>query len=230
MKIKTFIINRDLLTWPKAMVEWINNHPDLEPIILDNASTYAPLLEWYDTDPCRVIKMPTNYGHTVLWSSGVFHKELKNDPYYILTDPDLDLTTVPHDVVDKMIEGLNKYNLPKIGLAIRIDDIPDGYILKDQVLKWETPFWHTHVGDYYYKSPIDTTFALHSTEKCRGHMIGGMRIGGIYTTRHLPFYLTEDTITEEFQYFCNHANLQVSTQARYLLNWVNSTMEKRSAC
>lgn len=226
MKIKTFIINRDLLTWPKAMVEWMANVPEIEPIILDNASTYQPLLDWYDTSPCRVIRFKENYGHKVLWTSGVFYKEIKDDEFFILTDPDLDLSKVPFDVVDKLKESLTKFNLLKCGLAIEINDLPDGYPLKNQVMIWETPFWKNTLEEGLFNSPVDTTFALHDAKKSKTHSIGGARLAGEYTIRHLPFYMTEETLTEEFQYFCNNANND-STQARYLKEWINSCMENR---
>lgn len=227
MKIKTFLINRDLVTWPKAMLDWIQRIPELEPIILDNGSTYRPTLEWYAQDPCRVISLNFNYGHKVLWSSGLFYKEIKDDPYYIVSDPDFDMSTVPLDIVDVMKEGLQRYNTPKCGPAIRIDDIPNEYPLKNQVLIWETPFWQNPLESPYYAAPLDTTFALHDTTKCRDHIIGGVRIGEAYTTRHLPFYITPETIDEEIAYYFRHANTQVSSQARHLNEWVQQCYQEK---
>lgn len=223
--IKAFLINRDIWTWPKAMVSWMNQIPELEPIIIDNASTYQPTLDWYDTNPCRIIRLDYNGGHKVLWTSGLFQKEVKED-YYIVTDPDFDMSTCPLDVVDKLKEGLIKYNQPKCGLAIKIDDMPDEYPLKDQVLRWETGFWSKPLENDFYEAPIDTTFALHDSRKCRTHMIGGIRTGGDYTIRHLPFYLTPDNIDEEIAYYFEHCDKKVSSQARYLNDWVQEVYKE----
>jgi hypothetical protein len=47
--ISVIINNRDLLTWTKAMVDKIKTLDNVgEIFILDNASTYKPLLEWYE--------------------------------------------------------------------------------------------------------------------------------------------------------------------------------------
>lgn len=203
MKIKAFIINRNLLTWPKNMVEWMTNHPDIEPIIIDNVSTYSPLLEWYDTNPCRIIKMAQNYKHKVLWTTGLFQSEVKEN-YYIVTDPDIDLSSVPYDVVDRLIEGIEKYNQPKVGLALKISDLPVDGPNTEQILKWESSMWSNPLENDFYAAPIDTTFALCSRERCRTHMIGGIRLGGEYTCRHLPFYLTPTNVTEEYDYYLKH--------------------------
>ena len=213
----------------RSMVEWIQQIPELEPIVLDNASTYPPLLEWYDTNPCRVIKLGFNYGHKCLWSSGLFQKEIKDAPYYILTDPDFDMSTCPLDIIDKLKEGLIKYNQPKCGLAIKIDDLPDEYPLKQQVLIWETPFWSKPLENDFYSAPIDTTFALHDAKKCRSHMIGGIRTGGAYTVRHLPFYLTPENIDEEIAYYFDRCDKQVSSQARYLDEWIQQCYREKNA-
>jgi hypothetical protein len=45
--IRVIINNRDMLSWPKAMLEYLENVPNIIPVIIDNASTYPPLLEWY---------------------------------------------------------------------------------------------------------------------------------------------------------------------------------------
>jgi hypothetical protein len=218
--IKTFIINRDLLTYPRNMVEWVKKIPELEPIILDNDSTYPPLLEWYETNPCRIIKLGFNYGHTALWTTGLFCKEVGDDPYYIVTDPDLDMSTCPLDVVDKLKEGLHRFNQPKCGLAIRIDDLPVEYPLRDQVLIWESPFWTQPLGDDFYQAPIDTTFALHDSKRCRSHIVGGIRTGGDYTIRHLPFYLTPETLDDEMVYYFDNSNKRISSQANFLSEWI----------
>ena len=58
MNIPVIINNRNLFTWPKAMVERIKEYDGVgEIIIVDNDSTYPPLLEWYATNPCRIERL-----------------------------------------------------------------------------------------------------------------------------------------------------------------------------
>lgn len=205
MKIKAFIINRNLLTWPKALVESLQQKwPDtIEPIIIDNASTYQPLLEWYETNPCRVIRLNQNYRHKALWTSGLFYSEVK-EPYYIVTDPDIDISMVPDDTIDKMIEGVEKYNQPKIGLALQIDDLPPESPNTAQILAWESEHWKKPLEDHFYSAGVDTTFSLCSTARNRSHSISGIRLGGPYTCKHIPYYLTPENVTPEYGYYLEH--------------------------
>jgi GT2 family glycosyltransferase len=56
-KIPIIIMNFNLLTWPNQMVEDIKKFDNVGDIIIfDNGSTYEPLLEWYSTKPCEIIK------------------------------------------------------------------------------------------------------------------------------------------------------------------------------
>jgi hypothetical protein len=216
MAIPAFIINRNLLEWPKRMVEWMQRHPDLHPIIIDNNSDYPPLVEWYESRPCDIISLPVNAGHTALYNTGLIDN-LASD-YYILTDPDFYLETLPDDVIDKLKEGLEKHpDVHKAGLAIKIDDIPDGFPVKHLVQnEWENKFWDNPLGDDFYKAPIDTTFALYDMSRSRGHTFDAIRLGGPYTVRHLPFYITPETMDDELLYYFDHSDKQISTMARYL--------------
>ena len=64
MGIPVIINNRNLLTWPKAMVRDLNKWEGIGDIyIVDNGSTYEPLLEWYATNPCKVVMLGENLGH-----------------------------------------------------------------------------------------------------------------------------------------------------------------------
>ena len=72
MKIPIIINNCNLLEWPKKMIEDISTFEGVgEIIILDNGSTYEPLLEWYETKPCEIIKSEINYGQYGPWQKNI---------------------------------------------------------------------------------------------------------------------------------------------------------------
>ena len=54
--------------------------------IIDNQSTYPPLLEYYTRLPYPVYMLNKNVGHLSLWETGIF-KQFK-DSYYAYTDSD----------------------------------------------------------------------------------------------------------------------------------------------
>ena len=86
MKIPVIINNRNLLTWTKSMVEKIKTYDNVgDVIIIDNKSTYEPLLEWYKTNPCEIVYCD-NLGHYGAWNSGIVNK--LNCEYYVVSPSD----------------------------------------------------------------------------------------------------------------------------------------------
>ena len=117
MKIPVIINNRNFLTWPKAMVERIKEYDGVgEIIIVDNNSTYPPLLEWYATNPCRIERLNDNLGMGAPWVSEVV-KKLNGVPY-VLTDPDMGLEDTPDDTLLYLFDKLNSLQLDKVGLGL----------------------------------------------------------------------------------------------------------------
>lgn len=47
-KTIALIINWNRLEYPKNMADWLAENGTVEPIIVDNGSTYPPLLEYYE--------------------------------------------------------------------------------------------------------------------------------------------------------------------------------------
>ena len=106
--------------------------------IIDNQSTYPPLLEYYTRLPYPVYMLNKNVGHLSLWETGIF-KQFK-DSYYAYTDSDLEiLPNCPDDFIEKFILLLQKYpKALKAGFSICIDDLPDHYKLKEKVNVYPT--------------------------------------------------------------------------------------------
>jgi hypothetical protein len=214
--IPVFIIMHDLYTWPRLMAEHIAQLPGARPIFVDNASTYPLLLEYYETCPFEVIRLPQNIGHHAPWDA--FLIESRTDDLYVVTDPDLDISSVPLDVLVRLEAGLKSHpTVSKAGLSIEINDIPLDYVKREQVLEWETPFWSRPLPDgRWYDAPIDTTFAMYSIHKgWPGGFLGAVRAERPYTVRHLPFYLTRENVSDEYRYYMEHASV-VSSSSQYL--------------
>lgn len=106
--MKTFVIIYNRLWIPKTMCEWLSVR-GCDIIIVDNHSDYEPLLAWYASKPFEIVHMANNYGHCVVWDSGMLDHFLASGERYILTDPDLDLSGVPDDFVTILGRGLDEY-------------------------------------------------------------------------------------------------------------------------
>lgn len=205
--MKVFIICYNRLTPLKAMCEYLTN-TGAEVWIVDNNSTYEPLIDWLKICPYKVIYMLENYGHQVLWNEAY---KFITDRYYCVTDHDLDLSQIPHDWIEVLKQGLieNK-DVIKSGFSLQIDDLPENNYTKE-VIAWETKFWQTERRGKFFLSDIDTTLAMYDRDRDFGKLpndrfFSAVRADKPYTALHLPWYLTKESIEnnpEEKYYFEN---------------------------
>lgn len=206
-----FVIMFNRLTWPKELCQHLIG-AGLTPILIDNNSTYGPLLDWYEGEcPYKVHRIDVNCGHQVLWKSGLINKY--RDRYYIVTDHDLDISRVPRDFVLQLYEGLNFYpNVIKAGLSLEIKGLPDNPFARE-VVGWETKFWETKKENGFYLSDVDTTLAMYDRERDFGELpnnkfFSAVRADRPYTAKHLPWYNTPEFLAEneEERYYQEHTS------------------------
>lgn len=213
-KIPIIINNFNRLTFPMQLIAFLERAGYTNLIILDNQSTYPPLLEYYKECPHRVIRLNKNYGHLALWESGLFDKFKWG--YFAYTDSDiLPGTKCPPDFMLKLKNMLSShFNIDKVGFAIRIDDLPDHFLLHEKVKTYETRYWQNQTLPDVYEAPIDTTFALYKphTDLVAGEIytVPALRIGGIYTASHLPWYNNTANPNEEERYYLDTCNTSSS--------------------
>ena len=186
-------------------------NPDEEIIIIDNASTYPPLLEWYKQIMDKVmITFRNNEGHLALWSTGLY-KELGE--YFIYTDADIILPqNLPLDWKEIMFNTMMKYpEFKKIALGLRIDDLPENYLFKNQVKRNEGRWWLEEVEPNIYKADTDTTFAL--MRNIGDNTYRSLRIArNDFICKHVPFYIDLDNLDEEEKYYIDNIGERVTTQ------------------
>lgn len=199
------VFNR--LTTTRSLCEQIANLDGAEVCIVDNASTYEPLLHWYDSCPYRVLKMQENLGHHAPWMSGIVGQN--NSPFYAVTDCDLDIGGVPPDALEYLRRPLVKdMQVVKAGLSLEINDLPEW---QSEVVNWERQFWTRKKRfcggggcDEFYDAFVDTTFALYRRDTPHRYAMGvknSLRAPRPYTARHLPWYLECDNLDAENQYY-----------------------------
>lgn len=199
------INSRDRVSHLRKLVEWLQAAGYTNLAIVDNASTYGPLLDYFAAIEREVIvyRLDRNYGHGALWRSGI--SSLIGGVPFVYTDGDvLPVEECPYDVVLHLHRLLRMHPwVSKAGLGIRIDDLPNTYEHKLKVLAWESRFWGQQLPGNCYSAPIDTTFALYPAGAW--HRLEAVRSGLPYLVRHLPWYRDSSRIEPEDQYYADHA-------------------------
>ncbi len=214
--IPVIINNRDLFTWPKEMINKIKTFNKVGDIfIIDNGSTYEPLLEWYETKPCEIIRLD-NIGHKAPWVCGLVNK--LNKEYYIVTDPDLGLTDLPNDTLEILQNKLEiTPQLGKIGLGLKWEYIGDQSKYYNHLQTYEKSRWlkSRNVDDVFIDVAIDTTFALYNKKE---YFIGGGSLSDPYRCYHYPWNFTNETLknNDEFTYYLNNALNNVCSYKLFL--------------
>ena len=205
--VPIIINNRNRYTFLRQMIEQLQAFGYKNIYVLDNDSSYPPLLEYYKTATIKVIYLKKNLGYRALWISDVFN-QFKND-YYVYSDPDILLQDdCPKDFVYQLYQYLNKYSAKeKAGVALKIDDLPSCYNLREDVYKWEKPNWEKKLDENVYDALVDTTLALYkplafgNAEEC-----AAIRVAGKLTAKHLPWYLDSLNLSEEEHYYKNNVS------------------------
>ncbi len=207
--IPVLINNFNRLDSTRRLVEWLRSQGFKKVYILDNASSYAPLLEWYASAPADVIHLGKNIGHLALWQSPGLFKKYRSD-FYIYTDSDvLPVDTLPADWLRKFLSLLwSDAAIEKVGFSLRIDDLPES-TLRESVIQHESAFWQEDYNSEFFEAPIDTTFALYRPRMQGGNELRGLRSKPPYLAQHLPWYVDPKKLNEEEKYY--YSTAQTST-------------------
>lgn len=210
MEFPVFIICRDRVSCLQSLLRWLEQAGQREIYLVDNASSYPPLLSFYQNCPHPVLRLPENLGPRVLWGTPIVER-LAAQRFYLVSDPDIiPNAECPLDAIDHLFQLLQKYpQAERVGLGLCIDDIPDYYPHKDLVLAWERQFWQQPVEPSVYLAAVDTTFALHRPA-ARATTNLALRTGTPYVARHQPWYLDPRQLPEEEAYYRAHARSDVS--------------------
>lgn len=209
--VPVFINVRDRLNCLQTLVTWLEDAGHKNIILLDNASTYAPLVDFLAASQHRVIRLGANLGHTALWQTPEV-KGIIDGSWYVYTDPDvIPDENCPKDLVAHLYNVLlNHPAYVKAGTGLRFDDLPDHYHLKEKVIAWEKNFYKNKIAVDLFSADIDTTFALYrpGIPYCYGPAI---RTGGDYQARHMPWYTDSNALDAEEIYYRQHASSAVTT-------------------
>lgn len=227
MKTPVFINNRNRVSTLKNLIKWLENK-NVQIIVLDNDSTYPPLIEYYKYLNHEVVMLKENFGNQALYKWGGHMNYVGR--YFIYTDSDLiPKEDCPSDLVDYLIYSKQKYpHVNKVGASLEIKDIPDFYAFKKDVINWESKYWIEEL-DQFYIADVDTTFAVYDklSESGRLHLINNcLRTKRPYVMKHLPWYLELNALDEEEKYYIKSANALLPNK-KYVGMWTQKHKNKK---
>ncbi len=200
------INNFNRLSFLQKQISWLESAGYTNIYIIDNDSSYPPLLEYYSRTPYTVYRLDRNFGYRALFDTHLMLNFI-ND-YYVYTDADIvPVRDCPIDVISQMKKLLSKYpNIGKVGFGLVIDDLPDHYFLKEQVIQYESKYWLNKINDEVFDAPVDTTFALYRPGVKGDWQLKAYRTCYPYLAHHLPWYENSGEPSDEELYYRNHSN------------------------
>lgn len=211
-KIPIFIIVRDRITSLRRLVERLEDAGQERIILIDNSSSYPPLLEYLSSCRHKVVRTGRNDGPSSPWTSRL----VRDVPgRFVVTDPDLyPAEDCPRDfmaALNDCLTSLAPSGVVKVGMGLRIDDLPSNPVA-DSVRKWEAKFWSDPIGsgsrgETWYRAPVDTTFALYLPhQRYDAGCASAARLGDPYLLRCDPWYEDPAALSEEERYYVTHAS------------------------
>jgi hypothetical protein len=206
-RIPIIINNRNRLTFLLQLLNNLEIRGYSNIYIIDNNSSYPPLLEYYKKCQYHIFRLDSNVGHLALWKTKIYKRFIKD--FYVYTDPDVvPIEECPNDFLSFFMDTLKKYRfVQKVGFSLKIDDLPDYFSKKEEVIKWERHFFETKADDKLYLAHVDTTFALYRPWAWNGanYYHQTFRTAHPYSARHMPWYVDSSNLTEEEHYYIEHS-------------------------
>lgn len=208
-QVPIIINNFNQLSYLKQLIHALEIRGYKNIHIIDNNSTYPPLLEFYKSCPYEVYELGRNVGYKALWETDIFKKFRKG--YYVYTDSDVVPTEeCPDNFIEYFYSILQKYKrAQKVGFSLKTDDLPDFYRDKQKVISWEAGLYKKELENNVFEAQIDTTFALYRpfAHGEANFVEQNIRLLRPFEARHMPWYTNSEDITEEQKYYIAHCKV-----------------------
>lgn len=202
------INNFNRLDLLQKQINWLLSLEDkVAIVIVDNLSTYPPLLEFYKTIDHPLVQVV--YLNFNSWRKGVEYigeQKLKDFDKFIITDSDLlPFSTTPKNLVSYLSQLMDKYpQFNHIGTSLEINDIPDKNPMKSKIVQFESNYWEPQaeiLNNEVYVAKIDSTFAMYRQGSKTIITHPALRTKRPYTLKHIDWYLGLEDFSEEYIYY-----------------------------
>lgn len=195
LNVPIVISVRDRLSDLLAQLVWLEKAAHQRIVLLDNDSTYPPLVEFLETCPYDVRFLGDNVGSRAPW----LVETAERGEWWVYTDCDVVPTDdCPLDLVDHLHHLLRRHEgYPKAGVGLYTRDVE----FRDKYRENLFHAAHRWLGDCY-EAPVETTFALYRPRV--PFDFKAVRSAHPYEARHLPWY-REQAPTNEDSYYLARA-------------------------
>lgn len=229
--VPVFVNSFEQPTYLRNMLEWLVANGFGRVIVMDQSSTYPPLLDYYHSDHfhacAHLCQLDENVGPRAALK--LLPEWFRENGYHIFTDPDLEMPAGPApDFLTRMVALAEHYNARKVGVALDISDPSSFHDRKVKfsrhrpegtVAEWEGQFWEMPLEPDVYAAAVDTTFHLFNprarlslrqkVKKWRGkrHIYREIRVAGPgFVSRHLPWYKDDGCPPDEKAHYLSRAS------------------------
>jgi len=212
-KMPIFIISHNRLTVLKRCIASIRNCFDpryYEIVVHDNVSTYQPLIDFLKEADFKVYWNDSNELDDVAKSVENYFLTTENKcQYYAVTDPDIEFDSEITRADTLLFYRHLLDNVPTItsaGPELRVDDIPDHYPLKEELLqrhrvghandKFMNVVWQSETVACAFRK-LDTTFGVYRRSFRFKRLSDALLCHGRHNARHLDWYLDPNNMPED---------------------------------
>jgi hypothetical protein len=224
--VPVFIISFNRLACLRRLVAWLETAEQAQPILIDNGSTYPPLVEWLDSmkSTFPIQRFTDNGGPYRVWDQRLFEPFTnESQPFYVVTDPDIVPTAdCPRDAIPRLVDVWQATRCPKVGLSFRLEAIPDHLPTREAIRGWEASLQRPDLAEdvarpggtvrAYRGSLLDTTFQGNHRELLPpSGGSAGIRLAPPYQADHLGWQIDPRNLDDEDRFYCQTASEHAST-------------------
>jgi hypothetical protein len=205
--IPIFIRAKNCLAGLKKLVTWLQQAGQRDIRILDNGSSYPPLISYYESlkgvPEIKIYRLEKDFGNQVLWR-GDFLRDMPPYMPYVYADSD----AVPDDgcptnLLAYLCRVLADYPfLEKAAPALRTDDIvvDEAASIRAEARRQQ----RISPAEGLYFAPRETKFALYRGT-CHHYAVRlAMHTGAPYRFRNLPWYYDYKALPADVRYAMEH--------------------------
>lgn len=212
--IPLIIPNFQQLTYLRNLINWWKWYYPENPIgIVDNGSTYQPLLDYYPTLDNTKFWINLYDENDFVGNLNHYLNEFINWEYAVISDPDImPHPATPPNFLEIFKHAIDHYGFHHAGFDLITEDMPDWnpkqkWIQGDEAALKKKEVTIVYEEKWYLgnRAPLDTTFTLFKRDN--GGWSAPMKPEywdnslRLFKAFHLPWYLKKENLNEEMKHY-----------------------------